>query len=48
MPLQEYIINDIKPLSITDKVSDLHLLFNELTYSHIPIENNGKVFRLRF
>jgi len=41
MPLQQYIINDIKPLSITDKVSDLQFLFNELTYSHIPIENNG-------
>ena len=41
MPLQEYIINDIKPLNITDKVSDLKMLFNELTYSHIPIVNNG-------
>ncbi|MBR9915372.1 MAG: CBS domain-containing protein [Algicola sp.] len=41
MPLQEYIINDIKPLNVNDKVGDLQLLFNELTYSHIPIENNG-------
>lgn len=41
MPLREYIINDIKPLNINDKVSDLQLLFNELTYSHIPIESNG-------
>ncbi|OUS00351.1 acetoin utilization protein acuB [Flavobacteriales bacterium 33_180_T64] len=41
MPLQEYIINDIKPLNINDKVSDLQLLFNELTYSHIPIEKDG-------
>lgn len=41
MQLQQYIINDIKPLSINDKISDLKLLFNELTYSHIPIENNG-------
>ncbi|RXJ52828.1 CBS domain-containing protein [Gelidibacter gilvus] len=40
MPLREYIINDIKPLNINDKVSDLKLMFNELTYSHIPIENN--------
>lgn len=40
MPLREYIINDIKPLNINDKVSDLKLLFNELTYSHIPIEND--------
>ena len=41
MPLQEYLINDIEPLNINDKVSDLKMLFNELTYSHIPIENNG-------
>lgn len=41
MELQDYIINDIKPLSVTDKVSDLQLLFNQLTYSHIPIEDNG-------
>lgn len=41
MPLQEYIINDIKPLSINDTVGDLQMLFNELTYSHIPIQSNG-------
>lgn len=39
MLLIEYIINDIKPLQITDKVSDLKMMFNELTYSHIPIQN---------
>ncbi|MCB0444572.1 MAG: CBS domain-containing protein [Gelidibacter sp.] len=41
MVLQQYIINDIKPLNINDKISDLKLLFNELTYSHIPIEKGG-------
>jgi len=41
MELQNYVINDIKPLSITDKVSDLQLLFNQLTYSHIPIMKEG-------
>lgn len=41
MPLKEYIINDIKPLNINDKVGDLKMMFNELTYSHIPIENNN-------
>lgn len=40
MLLREYIINDIKPLNINDKVSDLKMMFNELTYSHLPIENN--------
>ncbi|WP_458627788.1 CBS domain-containing protein [Winogradskyella sp. PC D3.3] len=41
MELQDYIINDIKPLSVADKVGDLKLLFNQLTYSHIPIEKEG-------
>ena len=38
MPLSEYIINDIKPLQTTDKVDDVQQLFNQLTYSHIPIK----------
>ncbi len=41
MQLQEFIINDIKPLNIHDKVGDLKMMFNELTYSHMPIENEG-------
>lgn len=41
MQLQDFVINDIKPLSITDKIGDLQMLFNQLTYSHIPIENEG-------
>lgn len=41
MHLQDFIINDINPLNIHDKVSDLKMMFNELTYSHIPIENEG-------
>jgi len=41
MWLQQYIINDIKPVNINAKISELKLLFNGLTYSHIPIENKG-------
>lgn len=44
MKLSEYIINDIKPLSSESKTSDLQLLFNQLTYSHIPIQNKEGVF----
>jgi predicted transcriptional regulator len=44
MKLSEYIINDIKPLSSASKISDLQLLFNQLTYSHIPIQNEAGVF----
>jgi len=41
MELQNLVINDIKPLRVTDKVSDLQLLFNQLTYSHIPVTKDG-------
>ncbi|EGV42679.1 CBS domain-containing protein [Bizionia argentinensis JUB59] len=38
MNLHEFVINDIKPLFSTDKIGDLQMLFNQLTYSHIPIQ----------
>ena len=41
MNLHQYIINDIKPININDKISDVKLLLSQLTYSHIPVENNG-------
>ena len=41
MYLQDLVINDIKPLHTSDKISDLQLLFNQLTYSHIPIQKDG-------
>ena len=39
MPLRNYIINDVKPLLVTGQIADLQELFNQLTYSHIPIKN---------
>ncbi|OYX28645.1 MAG: acetoin utilization protein acuB [Flavobacteriales bacterium 32-35-8] len=44
MKLSEYIINDIKPLNRNSKISDLQLMFNQLTYSHIPIENDDHMY----
>ncbi len=44
MNLSEYIINDIKPLKNKSKVSDLQLLFNQLTFSHIPVANEENTF----
>lgn len=41
MNLSEYIINDIKPLNVETNIRELQLLFNQLTYSHFPIEQNG-------
>jgi hypothetical protein len=40
MPLRDYIINDIKPLDVNDNIKDAQLLFNQLTYSHIPIKKD--------
>ncbi len=44
MKLSEFIINDIKPLNSSSKISDLQMLFNQLTYSHIPIQDDNGVF----
>ena len=44
MNLLDYIINDIKPILNTEKVSELQLLFNQLTYSHIPIRNEDGIY----
>ncbi|WP_066223620.1 CBS domain-containing protein [Formosa haliotis] len=44
MNLSEYIINDIKPLSTADKISDMQLLFNQLTYTHMPIKNQDNTY----
>ncbi len=44
MPLSNYIINDVKPLLLSGKVADLQLLFNQLTYSHIPVKNDDGVY----
>ena len=44
MNLSDYIINDIKPLTIIDSVRDLQLLFNQLTYSHIPVKDEAGIY----
>ena len=44
MRLQEFLINDIKPLSSGSKIGELQELFNQLTYSHIPIKDTNDVF----
>lgn len=41
MPLSEYIINDIEPIAVTDKIKNAQVLFNQLTYSHIPVHRDG-------
>ncbi len=44
MKLAELIINDIKPLGTDSKIGELQDLFNQLTYSHIPIKDENNVF----
>ena len=44
MTLSEFIINDIKPLHLTDKISDAQLMFNQLTYSHIPVLDANNLY----
>ncbi len=40
MNLLEYIINDVKPIAVTHKISVAQELFTQLTYSHIPVLEN--------
>jgi CBS domain-containing protein len=37
MNIQEYIINDVEPLHITDSVTRAADIFKKLTYSHLPV-----------
>lgn len=41
MPLSEFIINDVKPLNVTDNIGEVQEVFNQLTYSHIPVHREG-------
>ncbi|WP_420571829.1 acetoin utilization protein acuB [Kordia sp.] len=41
MNIAQYILNDVTPLSINDVVKEAQLVFNQLTYSHIPISEDG-------
>lgn len=44
MKLSDFIVNDIKPLYSNSKISDLQQLFNQLTYSHIPILDENNIY----
>tara|TARA_Y100000815_G_scaffold7086_1_gene6625 strand:- start:13219 stop:13875 length:657 start_codon:yes stop_codon:yes gene_type:complete len=40
---QSYIINDIQPFDIQEKLSEVKNAFNQLTYSHVPV-TKGKEY----
>ncbi|AXG69546.1 hypothetical protein KORDIASMS9_01769 [Kordia sp. SMS9] len=41
MNIAQFILNDVAPLAINDAVKEAQLVFNQLTFSHIPITENG-------
>ena len=41
MNIQPYIINDIEMPGVSTRIGDVQSLFSQLTYSHIPIQNEG-------
>lgn len=41
MSIESFILNDIEICHLNDRIKDLQVVFNELTYSHLPVENDG-------
>lgn len=41
MKTQHYIINDIEPFDIDSEIKDIQKVFNQLTYSHIPVKRDN-------
>ncbi len=41
MKTQHYIINDIKAFNISSEIKEVQGVFNQLTYSHIPVKKDG-------
>lgn len=41
MNTQNYIINDIKPFDISTPIKEVQKVFNQLTYSHVPVTKDG-------
>lgn len=39
MRINEFIINDIKPILLTQEMGDAQSIFTQTTYSHIPVSN---------
>lgn len=37
MSMKEYILNDVGILDISEKISDVQKLFNQLTFTHLPV-----------
>jgi len=40
MMITDFIINDIKPISETEKIGEVQAIFSQTTYSHVPISDD--------
>ena len=41
MSLKEYILNDVEIVQLSEKIGEVQKLFNQLTYTHLPVESEG-------
>jgi hypothetical protein len=41
MSIEAFILNDIEICNLDNKIRDLQIIFNELSYSHLPVEKDG-------
>jgi len=41
METLNYIVNDIEPFDVSASIKDVQTVFNQLTYSHVPVERDG-------
>lgn len=41
MSIKEYILNDVEILDISQKIGEIQKLFNQLTYTHLPVKEDG-------
>ncbi len=46
MLITDYILNDIKALTLSNTIADAKKLFSELIFTHIPIVENGHLYGL--
>lgn len=42
METQNYIINDVVPIDVSSEIKEAQTVFNQLTYTHIPVTKNGQ------
>ena len=41
MSLKEYILNDVEIVHLSEKIGEVQKLFNQLTYTHLPVQSEG-------